>query len=118
LPRRDRGYLTADAPLSFQRRPGHLRLEPRPVRVPAVRRPGREWLNGPLVWAIDEDHDMLYLFPRECPRILLWPTPSTTEGDRWVWFGDSPRRALAFIERDWFGRLECALPLRAANREL
>jgi hypothetical protein len=26
---------------------------PRPVRVPAQRAPGREWLNGTLVWAID-----------------------------------------------------------------
>jgi hypothetical protein len=23
---------------------------PRPVRVPSSRRPGMEWLNGPLVW--------------------------------------------------------------------
>jgi len=31
-------------------------FEPRPVRIPSTRPEGREWLNGPLVWAIDEWH--------------------------------------------------------------
>lgn len=30
----------------------------------------------PLVYAIDEPHSPLYLFPRDCPRIGVWP-----EGD-------------------------------------
>ena len=45
--------------------PSIVVFEPRPVRVPAARRAGFEWLNGPLVWAIDEPHSILYLFPRE-----------------------------------------------------
>src|SRR5580698_7679583 len=56
-------------------------FEPRPVRVPAERPPGREWLNGPLVWAIDAWHAPMYFFPRDCPRILLWRKPSTTDTD-------------------------------------
>ena len=51
---------------------------PRPVTVPAERRPGFEWLNGPLVWAIDEARQPMYFFPRDCPRILLWKRPGTT----------------------------------------
>ncbi len=54
---------------------------PRPVRVSIERPEGMDWLNGPLVWAIDEAHEPLYLFPRECPRILLWATPETKQED-------------------------------------
>jgi len=81
-------------------------FEPRPVRVPAERLPGQAWLNGPLVWAIDGWHAPMYFFPRDCPRILLWRKPSTTDDDvaRW-WRGDRQRRMLAHIEEAWLGRL-------------
>lgn len=69
-------------------------FEPRPVLIPSVRPIGREWLNGPLVWAIDGDHDFMYLFPRDCPRILIWATAETTEAERRHWLGDW--RAAAF----------------------
>ncbi|AGS22643.1 hypothetical protein REMIM1_CH02882 [Rhizobium etli bv. mimosae str. Mim1] len=78
-------------------------FEPRPVLIPSVRPIGREWLNGPLVWAIDGDHDFMYLFPRDCPRILIWATAETTEAERRHWLGDW--RAAAFIERHWLERL-------------
>lgn len=74
---------------------------PRPVAAPSQRGPGRDWLNGPLVWAIEEVRQAMYLFPRDCPRILLWPTPSTTEADRAQWFGTSGAHTLAYVERDW-----------------
>jgi hypothetical protein len=80
-------------------------FEPRPVRVPAQWRAGQEWLNGSLVWAIDAWHQPMYLFPRECPRILLWPTPRTTDEDRRLWCGNSTSRMIAFIERSWLERL-------------
>ena len=67
----------------------------------ADREPGREWLNGPLVWAIDEWHSPMYLFPRDCPRILLWPTDATTETDRKHWFGHTAARMLAYVEDAW-----------------
>ncbi|WP_375791607.1 DUF6886 family protein [Paraburkholderia tropica] len=60
-------------------------FSPRPLRTPVDHGPSREWLNGPLVWANDAAHSLLYLFPRECPRILLWPTPHTTVEDRKNW---------------------------------
>ena len=41
------------------------RFAPRPVAVPSARPREQEWLNGPLVWAIDEAHQPLYLFPRD-----------------------------------------------------
>ena len=81
----------------FSDQPDIETFVPRPV--PASRRAGEEWLNGPLVWAIDEWHEPLYLFPRECPRILLWPTGRTTSEDRAQWFGGNPARMIAFVEQ-------------------
>jgi hypothetical protein len=80
-------------------------FEPRPVRVPSTRAPGMEWLNGPLVWAIDDWHQPLYLFPRECPRILIWPGPETTPRDRAFWWGDRSARMVAHVEAAWWDRL-------------
>ena len=92
----------------FSERPDIAVFEPRPVRVAAARRPGWEWLNGPLVWAIDEWHAPLYLFPRECPRILIWPTEHSTEDDRRRWFGDSDARMIAFVEEASLAELSAA----------
>jgi hypothetical protein len=96
-----------------------VRFVPRPVLVPSVRPPGRDWLNGPLVWAIDEARQPLYLFPRDCPRILLYPTPTTTPEDRAHWWGGRTCRMIAHIEWAWFERFRTArlfryeLPLAA-----
>jgi len=67
-----------------------------------------EWLNGPLVWAIDDGHQPMYLFPRECPRILLWRTPTSTAQDIKRFFGSSECRMLAYIQRNWLTRLQSA----------
>jgi hypothetical protein len=84
------------------------RFEPRPVRAQSARPDGRDWLNGPLVWAIDDAHQMLYLFPRDCPRILAWATPRTSSADRERWLGPRDPRAVAFVETVWMGRLRTA----------
>lgn len=87
----------------FSDDPAIARFEPRPVRTPSARRPGQAWLNGPLVWAIDEDHQRLYLFPRECPRIVVWPRPDSTQADTDRWLGglQPGMQAMAFIESTW-----------------
>lgn len=90
----------------FSEDPGISGFAPQPVRVPSRRPEGREWLNGPLVWAIDQAHQFLYLFPRECPRILVWAKPDSTDEDRAAWLGE--HRAVAFIEADWLSRCESA----------
>ncbi|WP_416064183.1 DUF6886 family protein [Rhizobium sp. ZK1] len=87
----------------FSNDPAITIFEPRPVRIASERPPGREWLNGPLVWAIDDVNDFMYLFPRDCPRILIWAKPETSEEDRQLlgrW------RGAAYIERGWLARLE------------
>lgn len=77
---------------------------PRPVNVPASRAPGMEWLNGPLVWAIDAWHQPMYLFPRDCPRVLLWPLATTTPEDRRAHWTTSSRM-IAYVEPGWLDSL-------------
>lgn len=90
----------------FSDDPGIAMFEPRPVRTPSARGEGRDWLNGPLVWAIAESHDFLYLFPRECPRILAWARPGTDEREWSHWLGAA--RAVAYIEAGWLERMRAA----------
>lgn len=71
---------------------------PRSVLVPSQRTPGMEWLNGPLVWAIEERVDFMYLFPRDCPRILIWATEQTNNADKMKWLGEY--RAAAYVGRE------------------
>lgn len=78
---------------------------PRAVRVAVERPAGFEWLNGPLVWAIQDSYEAMYLFPRECPRILLWCTPDTTEEDYALWWQGSNAKVIAYIEKAWFERV-------------
>ena len=85
----------------FSEDPSIARFEP---RVPEHRRGEVD----PLVWAIDEWHQPMYLFPRDCPRILLWPLHTTTAEDRSRWFGDSEARMLAHVERGRLDRIRAA----------
>lgn len=98
----------------FSEEAGIGHFAPRPVKVPAQRPPGREWLNGPLVWAIDEAHQRLYLFPRECPRILLWKTERSSDADVAQWLGDLPPgfEAVAVVERAWLPRIAASRVFR------
>ena len=92
----------------FSDEPDIAVFTPRPVRVPVERPSDQSQLNGPLVWAIDAAHAMLYLFPRECPRILIWPTSATAPEDRLSWFEDRTCRARAYIEQAWWASLSQA----------
>lgn len=81
-------------------------FHPRSVAVPSQRPPGREWQNGPLVWAIEEQRDYMYLFPRDCPRILIWTTERSREADVSEWLGEY--RAAVYIERFWLNSVATA----------
>ncbi len=84
------------------------RFEPRPVALPSDSRPGMDWLNGPLVWAIDGWHQPLYLFPRECPRVLAWRTDVTDGDARKRHWPDARLRMIAWIEAGWMTRIAAA----------
>jgi hypothetical protein len=96
----------------FSDDPDIMTFVPRPLQTPVDRGPHRGWLNGPLVWATDDAHSLLYLFPRECPRIVIWPTATTNAEDRNRWFGDRSCRAIAYIEDDWVERVRAAVVYR------
>ncbi len=91
----------------FSEDPGIARFVPRPVRMPADRAPGMDWLNGPLVWAIEEEWQAMYLFPRDCPRILLRAKADTTDADRARYLPDGARWAV-HVEAAWLERLAAA----------
>lgn len=90
----------------FSENPAIASFVPKPVEVPSNRLPGEEWLNGPLVWAVSEEKQATYLFPRECPRILLWRTPTSTPEDVATWWGDSAVWMIAHVELDWRERID------------
>jgi hypothetical protein len=81
----------------------------RPARISTERPTGREWLNEPLVWAIDELHQPMYLFPRDCPRVLYWPTSTTTPEDYRRLWGERSCAVVAHIEWSWLDRLRTAI---------
>lgn len=59
--------------------------------------------HAPAVWAIDAEHAPLYWFPRECPRIAMWPL----DGDGLSFhlrFATSATRLHA-IESAWLERM-------------
>ena len=82
----------------FSDDPGIAVFAPRtPVHRPEVQ---------PLVWAIDEWHAPMYFFPRDCPRILYWPLPTTTSDDRVRWWGDRDAHMIACAEWGWLPRIQ------------
>jgi len=59
-----------------------------------------------VVWAIDDEMAVNYLFPRECPRVTFGAWELTTETDR-AWFeslANGARRVLV-IEEGWLDLL-------------
>ena len=92
----------------FSDDPGIAHFEPRPVLKPSPRPPGRDWLNGPLVWAIEDARQAMYLFPRDCPRIVLWPTEATTDEDRDRFWQGGAWRTIAYVEQGWMETIAAA----------
>lgn len=60
--------------------------------------------HRPAVWAIDAHHEPLYWFPRDCPRVALWPRPTDDHAEfRRVWQTTAPR--VHAIENRWLDAL-------------
>ena len=59
----------------------------------------------PFVWTVDEAHQPVYFFPRDCPRVCFWPLPTTTPEDYarfWSYVAD---RMVVAIEAGWLERM-------------
>lgn len=48
----------------------------------------------------------MYLFPRDCPRILLWALPTSSPQDRAEWLGAAAQAA--YVEARWLAALNTA----------
>ncbi|GIP49373.1 hypothetical protein IM700_010110 [Paenibacillus sp. DXFW5] len=57
------------------------------------------------VWAIDEFHAPHYFFPRECPRVCVWPEEYTTEADLNLFFCMSTTQRIIAIESAWYDQV-------------
>ena len=89
----------------FSERGDIQRFDPRPLDPPRRWSLQKEWLNGPLVWAIDEWHQPLYLFPRDMPRIVYWPLSESSAEDLARWWHGRSCKMVALIEPDERARL-------------
>jgi hypothetical protein len=58
----------------------------------------------PAVWAIDEEHQALYWFPRDCPRVTAWPRSDIERAAFREVFATEASRVHA-IEEAWVERM-------------
>ena len=79
--------------LHFSEDPTIRRFVPRLVANPNVDRP--------YVWAVDHARCPDYWFPRQCPRVMAWVTPSTSEDDRLRIIGPGGGDRVHAIEYGW-----------------
>ena len=63
--------------------------------------------HAPAVWAIDAVHAPLYWFPRECPRVAIWPRDERARVEFRARFTTSAIRLHA-VESGWLERMRGA----------
>lgn len=90
----------------FSEDPNIKQFVPQPLKTAVDRPDGLNWLNGSLVWAIETDYSPLYLFPRECPRIVMMKLPSSTEQDIKYYWNDTTKPIVAYIEKGWVEQIK------------
>ncbi len=73
--------------------------------VPHVPRTNRS--HAPAVWAIDAEHAPLYWFPRDCPRVAVWPRHEREQAGFEARFATMATRLHA-IESGWLDRMRIA----------
>ncbi|MNH91194.1 hypothetical protein D3C73_437450 [compost metagenome] len=69
----------------------------------------KEMQNRPgfpaVVWAIDEEHEYTYFFPRDCPRIVCRKTEKTTDTNIQAFFHNTTANIIVTVESDWYTRI-------------
>lgn len=56
----------------------------------------------PVVWAIDDEHQFTFLFPRNCPRIVYTKSSHITEQDYIKFFGTTNADIVITVETSWY----------------
>lgn len=57
------------------------------------------------VWAIEAFHAPHYFFPRDCPRVCIWPKADTLPADVERFCGMSATNRMIAIESGWYERV-------------
>ncbi|MBD1373501.1 hypothetical protein IC620_14195 [Hazenella sp. IB182357] len=57
------------------------------------------------VWAISEDKEVHYYFPRDCPRICYWITSDTTKQDKQQFFAFTNATKIISIKANWLEKM-------------
>ncbi|MEK5057934.1 hypothetical protein BK126_06540 [Paenibacillus sp. FSL H7-0326] len=58
-----------------------------------------------VVWAIDEEHEFSYYFPRDCPRIVCRKDEATTDQQLQLFFNNSITNTIVTVESDWYTKI-------------
>jgi hypothetical protein len=67
--------------------------------------------QAPAVWAIDEDHQSLYWFPRDCPRVAAWSRNPAEQSNLQRSFGTTATRVHA-MESTWLDAMRSTVLYR------
>ncbi|NIK79680.1 hypothetical protein FHS15_004841 [Paenibacillus castaneae] len=59
----------------------------------------------PVVWAIDEEHSVNYLFPRDCPRVIYSKSDQVTPNDMERFFSSTAANTIISVETSWLERI-------------
>jgi hypothetical protein len=58
-----------------------------------------------VVWAIDEEHEFTYYFPRDCPRIVCRRDEATADRHLELFFNHTTADTIVTVESDWYTRI-------------
>ncbi|OAB76434.1 DUF6886 family protein [Paenibacillus crassostreae] len=59
----------------------------------------------PVVWAIDQQHEFTFYFPRNCPRIVYTRTEGISDEDNNKFFGLTDSNIVITVEGVWYKRI-------------
>jgi hypothetical protein len=83
--------------LHFSEDPGIARFVPHVAATAA--------LPEAYVWAVDSQCAPSYWFPRDCPRVMAWVTPTTSRDDRERVLGPGGGSRVHAVEYEWLDRI-------------
>ncbi|WP_054958517.1 DUF6886 family protein [Paenibacillus dakarensis] len=58
-----------------------------------------------VVWAIDEEHEFTYYFPRDCPRIICTKTEDISDKNIDLFFNNTNADIIVTVESEWYTRI-------------
>ncbi|MCR8842653.1 hypothetical protein NQ117_03075 [Paenibacillus sp. SC116] len=59
----------------------------------------------PVVWAIDDEHQFTFFFPRNCPRIVYTKNEQVLPRDEARFFGNTTANTIITVETHWYSKI-------------